>query len=782
MDHHPQDPGPKRGATRSRRRPPADPSPDPNPNAGHPQDVGYAEIVFNRPLDTALTYRLPPGLARRVAPGARVRVPLGRANTPTVGYCVGRLDHPPAGLDPSRLKDALELLDDPPLIDGPMLELTRWMASYYACSWGQALDAVVPAGVKKAAGTVPRTILVVPDSVRWASSLPDLPPKQAEVLQLLLRTEGPMTTADICRLARCGTGPIAALRRLGLVHAERRRLDRATSSEPAEPAEPDPTPSPPTWTDEQRHVLARLEPALAGDQFAAFLLHGVTGSGKTEVYLSAIERVVARGREAIVLVPEISLTPQTIRRFRRRFPRVAVLHSHLTDAERHRHWRAIAAGEVEVVVGARSAIFAPTRRLGLIVVDEEHETTFKQETVPRYHARDLAVKRAQLLGIPVILGSATPSLESWLNAERGRYQRLTLERRVGDRPMPEVAVVDLRFEKPDRGQSAGSLSRVLIEAIGQALDQGGQVMLLLNRRGYHTFILCPRCGQVCKCRSCDVALTYHQARQVALCHTCDAETPPPESCPACGSSRLHYGGVGTERLERDVRSAFPDRIVRRMDSDTMRAPGSHERVLEAFRAGKVEILLGTQMIAKGLDFPDVTLVGVVNADTALHLPDFRAAERTFQLLAQVAGRTGRGDRPGRVLIQTYNPEAPAIAYAVRHDYLGFVASELPQRAARGVPPYGRLVRLIARGPDESSVRHFLDELAERLRAGAGRQVEVLGPAPAPVARIRDLYRYHLQLRAAAHGPLKHLLTTTLPACPPPSTVELAIDVDPVSLL
>jgi primosomal protein N' (replication factor Y) len=775
MANIPHDPGPRRGPTPARRARPAALFADDAADA-------YAEVVLNRPLDTILTYRLPPALAASVRPGARVRVPLGKGNTPTVAYCVGRLDHPPDDLDPARVKDVLELLDDPPLIDASMLELTRWMAGYYACSWGQALDAVVPAGVKKAAGTALRSFLVVPDEVRMASRLPDLPAKQGEVFQLLLRATGPMTIADACRLARCGMGPIAALRKLRLVRAERRRVGRDTVTNGPEPTEPVAQGAAPALTDEQRVVLDRLDPALSGDAFAAFLLHGVTGSGKTEVYLSAIERVVARGREAIVLVPEISLTPQTIRRFKRRFPRVAVLHSHLTDAERHRHWRAIAAGEVEVVVGARSAIFAPARRLGLIVIDEEHETTFKQETVPRYHARDIAVKRAQLLGIPVLLGSATPSLESWANAERGRYQRLTLSRRVGDRPMPDVAVVDLRHEKPDRGGASGSLSPALVDAMRRALDDGGQVMLLLNRRGYHTFILCPNCGTVCKCRSCDVALTYHQARRVALCHTCDAETRPPEACPECASTRLHYGGVGTERLERDVKSAFPDRIVRRMDSDTMRSPGSHEKVLEAFRAGQVEILLGTQMIAKGLDFPDVTLVGVVNADTALHLPDFRAAERTFQLVAQVAGRTGRGDRPGRVLVQTYNPDAPAISHAVRHDYLGFVAAELPERASRGVPPYGRLVRLIARGPDERATQSYIDGLADRLRADAGDEVRVLGPAPAPVAKIRDLFRFHLQLRAAAHNPLRHLLAAVLPACPAPHPIELAVDVDPMNLL
>jgi primosomal protein N' (replication factor Y) len=492
----------------------------------------------------------------------------------------------------------------------------------------------------------------------------------------------------------------------------------------------------------------------------------------------AIEEVVARGREAIVLVPEISLTPQTIRRFRQRFKRVAVLHSHLSDVERHRHWQSIAAGEVEVVVGARSAIFAPTRRLGLIVIDEEHESTFKQETVPRYHARDVAVKRAQLEGVPVLMGSATPSLESRRNADLGKYRRLVMPDRVEGRPMPAVDVIDLRHEKG----MAGGLSETLRQAMHQAIADGGQVILLLNRRGYHTFVICPRCGHVLKCRSCDVTMTYHRGRHILICHTCDAERSCPSACPACGAPSLHYGGIGTERLEREVQSAFPGVVARRMDSDTMRRPGSHEEVLAAFKAGDVRILLGTQMIAKGLDFPDVTLVGVVSADTALHLPDFRAAERTFQLVAQVAGRTGRGDRPGRVLVQTYCPNHPAIVHAVRHDYEGFVASELPERQKFGVPPFGRLVRLIARGADETAPFDYLKKVAEDLRQAADPAVRILGPAPAPILRIRNLYRFHLQARAPSARLLQTLVRGMPGRFPPPKGVELAIDVDPISML
>ena len=428
-------------------------------------------------------------------------------------------------------------------------------------------------------------------------------------------------------------------------------------------------------TSEQTATLEAVSSAIEANSFAPFLIHGVTGSGKTEVYLAAIEKVVAQNREAIALVPEISLTPQTIKRFSDRFGKVAVLHSHLSDADRHRYWQSIAAGEVQVVVGVRSAIFAPAKRLGLIVIDEEHESTFKQETAPRYHARDVAVKRAQMEGIPVLLGSATPSLESWRNAQLGRYKLLSMPYRALGRPMPRVDLIDLRHEKT----AIGCLSEPLRRAMLDSLEKGGQVMLLLNRRGFHTFALCPRCGAVVKCHACDVAMTYHKQRHILLCHTCDAERPCPEACPSCRAPKLFYGGIGTERLEREIQSAFPDYPARRMDSDTMRGTGSHERVLAAFETGAIRILLGTQMIAKGLDFPNVTLVGVVSADTALHLPDFRAAEKTFQLVAQVAGRTGRGDKLGRVIVQTYAPEHPAIRLAAHHDFVGFAAEELPMR-------------------------------------------------------------------------------------------------------
>jgi primosomal protein N' (replication factor Y) len=749
---------------------------DASPPAAVAVEGPFAGVVFNRPVDQVFSYGIPPALRVKVVPGQRVKVSFGRGNTPVVGYCVRVDDF--AEVDPKKIKDVIDIVDDPPLVDQTMLDLTRWMAGYYACTWGQALDSVVPAGVKKQAGTRVWTCFIVPDSTleKIAGGSEKLNPKQLEVIDVVAKATVPLTLADVLNRAKCGPGVIETLRKRGLIHTIKRRINAPKLDEDEVEGGRKPAPE---LTVEQKAALEILRPSLRGDSFATFLLHGVTGSGKTEVYLGAIEEVVARGREAIVLVPEISLTPQTIRRFRRRFDRVAVLHSHLSEGERHRHWRSIASGEVQVVIGARSAVFAPTRRLGLIVIDEEHEGSFKQETVPRYHARDVAVKRAQLEKVPVILGSATPALETWRNAQIGRYTRIALDDRVGARPMPDVTLIDMRYEKP----AGVVISSPLKEAITRAIDADGQVILLLNRRGYNTYAVCinPGCRTVLKCRQCDVSLTYHQQRRKLICHFCDNEIDRLAACPYC-RKLLYYGGIGTERLEREVRAAFPDQSIRRMDSDTMRGHGSHEKVLDAFKAGEVRILLGTQMIAKGLDFPNVTLVGVVDADTALHLPDFRAAERTFQIVTQVAGRTGRGERPGQVLVQTFSPDVPAIAFARHHNYLGFVEGELLDRQKLGLPPFGRLVRLIARGEDPLTVKTYLETLQQALMEAKSSLVAITAVVPAPVEKIRNLYRFHLRMRCPSPKPLQDLIREVPPRFPPPNGVELAIDVDPINLL
>ena len=538
--------------------------------------------------------------------------------------------------------------------------------------------------------------------------------------------------------------------------------------------------------------------------YRGFLLNGVTGSGKTEIYLRAIEEVVKRGKEAIVLVPEISLTPQTLERFRGRCGNVAVLHSHLTDAERGGYWRRVAGGHVQVVVGARSAVFAPTRNLGLIVIDEEHENSFKQESTPRYHARDVAVMRARLENIPLIMGSATPSLESWVNAAKGAYTLLSMPVRVEGRPMPAVKLIDLRHEPKPQGKHS-AIGPTLEDAMHKTLRAKGQIILLLNRRGFSTHVHCPACGHVAQCTNCDLALTFHRTKSALVCHYCGWETAPFQKCPGCQQQAIRYQGLGTEKLHAEIEEKFPGHVCQRMDSDTMAKPGSHQRVLDAFRDGLVHILVGTQMIAKGLDFPNVTLVGVVNADVGLHLPDFRSAERTFQLLAQVAGRAGRGDKGGLVMVQTFTPEHPCITLAANHDFVTFAGQELAHRKEHRYPPFERMARLIVRSEKEDAAEAFANTLAgafqsamtretvaNRDREGAGgpnapplakhSPIRLLGPAECPVFRLNNFYRFHFQIQSADSGVLHDVLRTVLAVARPPSGVEFQVDIDPYSML
>jgi primosomal protein N' (replication factor Y) len=740
----------------------------------------FADVVFDRPLDHAFTYAVGAALRDRIAVGKRVRVPFGRGDKATVGYCVRVSEEAP----PRPVKEITEVLDQDALLDDNLLRLTRWMADYYMCGWGQVLNAVIPAGARDRAGTRSRVFLEAVPEAELPADLPALSAKQAEVLEKFRAVGRPVEVRHLARLAECGSGPVAALVAKGRARRAVRVIDQFADSTTAEEASDQPV----VLNEDQQRAWSALEPALHGGGFHAFLLHGVTGSGKTEIYLRAIQEVLAQGKEALVLVPEISLTPQTIQRFRGRCGEVAVQHSHLADAERGGHWRRVAGGQVQVAVGARSAVFAPARKLGLIVIDEEHETTFKQESTPRYHARDVAVMRARLENIPIIMGSATPSLESFHNAQKGQYTLLTLPQRVLDRPLPPVVLIDRRHAKPQKGRFP-ALSDELEHAMRQALKEGGQVMLLLNRRGFSTHIHCPSCGHVESCRFCDLALTYHKQRDVLLCHYCGYEQEPLRSCPQCGQSAVRYQGLGTEKLQTEIEERFPGLVVRRMDSDSMRKPGSHARTLAAFRDGQIHILLGTQMIAKGLDFPNVTLVGVINADVGLHVPDFRSAERTFQLLSQVAGRTGRGPRGGQVLVQTLTPEHPCIAFAATHDYAGFVAAELTHRRNHNYPPYQRLARVIVRSHDEKAAAAFADLMAgafdqamKDLSAQQPLPVRLLGPAEAPVFRLKGYYRYHFQMQSASAGTLHQLLRAVLPTLRPPSGVEFTLDIDPFQML
>ncbi|MEZ6068382.1 MAG: primosomal protein N' [Planctomycetaceae bacterium] len=746
----------------------------------------FAQVVFNRPLEDTYTYIVPDGLRERLRPGMRVKVPFGRGNSLETGYCVGLTREPPTS---RRLKEVAELLDREPLLSEAMLDLTRWMGERYLCGWGQVLETVVPAGVKAQAGT--RQIVCFVPSANLAERVAalKLPKKQQRVVDVLLAAGRPLTGPELAEAADCSPAPIQTLREKGLILGMegRSELDVATTGPVDVEADL-------VLNAEQQKAFDRVLRCIESGRHETMLLHGVTGSGKTEVYIRAIREVVSYGRQAIVLVPEISLTPQTIRRFRRRFPSVAVLHSHLSDVERHRQWKRIEHGEVQVIVGARSAIFAPAPHLGLIVIDEEHETTFKQQTTPRYHAREVARERCRREGVPLILGSATPTLESLQRARDKHDLFLTLPKRVEARPLPPVSLVDTRNDPHvSKGHSIG---RALRNAIDLAIRDAGQVILFLNLRGYSPVLWCLTCQAGVQCPDCDITLTWHRDRQKMLCHSCLYEAPPPTACPKCGHPGLRYIGSGTQRLEAEVRTKFPNARVLRMDSDSMRKPGSHDEALEAFRQGQVDILLGTQMIAKGLDFPQVTLVGVIDADTLLHQPDLRAAERTFQLIAQVAGRTGRGERQGRVLVQTMNPDQPVIQFASRHDYFGFAKMELESRQRHHQPPFAALARVVMRGINETQVQEAIKGVAATLRAAiaaepepaAGsssgsswRPVKILGPAPAPVLRLRKQFRYHMLLTAETPEQLATLWRRVKSDIVVPDDIEMTIDVDPVDM-
>lgn len=750
-------------------------NPDPLPwELADQDDLVCAQLVFNRPVDTAFDYLVPDHLRGQLQPGQRVKAPFGRGDHLSVGYCVG-LARPTRM---QKLKAIHSLVDAHPLLSAHMLALTRWIADRYLCAWGQVLETVVPAGVKNRAGTREVLMLRINPQQEAAQNGIKLPPKQADVMRVLAAAGKPLPLELVARQAGCGTAPITALRRKRFIEA---------IAERTAPGEPDATPQATEknliLNPDQQRALDHILGSLRSQTFRTFLLHGVTGSGKTEVYIRAIQEVVGYGRQAIVLVPEISLTPQTIRRFRSRFSSVAVLHSHLSDAERHRHWQQIASGSVQVVVGARSAVFAPTPQLGLIVIDEEHETSFKQDSTPRYHAREVARRRAELEGVPLILGSATPTLESWSRAQAGTDDLLTLPKRVEGLPMPPVVIVDVR-QDPLRKRGA-AIGRALQTAMNNALEAGGQVILFLNLRGYSPVLWCRACGEAVKCPHCDVSLTLHKERKCVVCHSCEHEADPPAKCPTCGDAGIQYLGVGTQRLEHEVRTRFARYSCVRMDSDSMRKPGSHDKALEAFRHGEVRILLGTQMISKGLDFPNVTLVGVIDADTVLHQPDFRSTERTFQLIAQVAGRTGRSRKGGRVLVQTSCPAEPAILKASQHDYAGFATAELEHRRQMRAPPFEYLTRVIIRGTDEQAVLAEARRMADLVRGAIAAQslaVRILGPAPAPVARLKGSYRFHFQLSAASLEDVQQVWHAAMSdGFKMPANVEFAIDVDPINL-
>lgn len=735
------------------------------------------EVAVPLPLDGSFHYRVPASLAHQVRPGVRVFVPFGRRKISA--YVLGE-GQPPAG---QQLKPILEVLDDEPLWTEGELGFFRWIADYYLHPLGEVLKTALPAGInlQTRKGTDAETITggrsVLRQRIFSITGQEQLKPLRGKAVEILafLKEAGEASTAELkARFGECSPN-LKRLTELGLVRLEQREVYRNPFS--GEQVQRD---QPKALTSHQQAALQTVLDATDGGGFAPFLLHGVTGSGKTEVYLQAIAHCRNRGKSALVLVPEISLTPQLVRRFRARFgDGIAVLHSALSDGERYDEWRRIRRGEAPIVIGARSAIFAPLERIGIIVVDEEHEASFKQSDGLRYNARDLALVRGRDEGAVVLLGSATPLVTTIQAAREGRLRLLELPERVAGRPLPEVRPITTRLtaEEP--------LSAPLLAELSQNLERGEQSLLFLNRRGFATLLSCPACGETLSCPNCSVSLTYHRGRAESRCHYCDYRVPAPGTCPSCGEPELKELGAGTERIEAELRAHFPEARIARMDSDTTAGKNGHNRILSKVARGEVDILVGTQMIAKGHDFPGVTLVGVLQAEGSLYLPDFRAAERTFQVLSQVIGRAGRGELPGRVVVQTATPEQYAVARALAHDFAGFCDEELEFRQELGYPPFGFMAAIQFSGTADGSARTYAAQSAQlltHLKARLNLRVEILGPAPAPLHRLRGRFRYQILLKAAQRAELRRLLTAYRRERTPNATVRDTLDIDPVDLL
>lgn len=722
-------------------------------------DCLFTEIIVDitaRGVDRVFHYAVPDVFRDIITVGSRVLVPFGSRRL--AGYVAG-FGCPPGEI---KVREISDILDAEPVFTMELLEIARWMADNYLCSTAEALGRIISPrlGIKAA-----RKVKLLRPSLS-STGMEDVlrkmarSPKQAAALRMAMESPG-LTRRELAAAAQVTPKTVDALVEKGLLEAEVKSTSgfhdlKLTGKDRSKALR---------LNKEQEMALIEITGALKKGRFSAFLLHGVTGSGKTEVYLQAIAEVLAAGRQAAALVPEISLTPQMIELFYKRFgPQVAVLHSGLAGRERYDEWRRVKEGIAPVVLGTRSAVFAPMPMPGLFILDEEHEPSYKQDDHLRYHAREVALKRAQLSGAVVVLGSATPSLESWFRSGRGGpYKLLQLPHRIDSRPLPRVKVVDLRQELKEGNRGIFSCS--LISAICDRLQRGEQTILFLNRRGYATFVVCRECGHVLKCGRCDISLTYHLDGTLR-CHYCNYTANLPQCCPSCGSRYIRHFGVGTQKVEDEAKKLFPGARILRMDSDTTVGRGSHEKILNIFRQGQADILIGTQMIAKGLDLPNVTLVGVVNADTTLFMPDFRAAERTFQLLTQVAGRTGRGELPGEVLVQTSSPDHYSITTAARHDSEGFYHFELPLRNSLGYPPFSYLARILFTHEDETEINKgtaLAKEILDKKLSGHDNQIEVLGPAPAPLSRIKGRYRWQIVIKGPRRSELRDIIRECLDA-------------------
>ncbi len=829
----------------------AEPSQSPRPQ--------YAEVAVPLHVTQTFTYRLPLALREDARLGSRLLVPFGRKRL--TGYIVALLDalDPAADLSEAEVKDAEELLDAEPLLTPEVLEITRWVADYYAAPWGEVLKAALPAGLNatveqilsittegrdelarlpihrsatararalrliaeheemplrilarhvgesrssavardlERAGWIKlthraRSVLAKAKRRKAVRLLPAeehaavesaraLSKAQQRIIETLIDEGGEMAFADLLEAADASASTIQTLEKRRVVEVFVRNVRRDPLASAALPEIEDIK-----LTEAQAAALREIEKPLAEGRYSAFLLHGVTGSGKTEIYIRAMRAALQQGRTAMMLVPEIALTPVFSRRLRAHFgDRVAIFHSSLTTGERFDEWSRLKRGEARVVIGTRSAVFAPVSDLGLVVIDEEHETSYRQQESPYYNGRDVAVVRANKEGAVVVLGSATPSLESFHNARGGKYSYLQLAQRIANRAMARAEIIDMRqvFARQGRPEV---FSEELLAAIEETHARGEQSIILLNRRGYSSFVLCRSCGESIHCPNCDVTLTYHRSEMSIICHYCNHRRPAPSRCPSCQGKYIYYVGEGTEQLEEMLRKRFPTLRIARLDRDTTSRRKLFERAILEFGAGELDMLVGTQMLAKGHDFPNVTLVGVVSVDAGLALPDFRSAERTFQLITQVAGRAGRGDRAGRVLIQTYHPNHYALKHACAQDYAGFYDEEIRYRRNLNYPPFVALASLLVHGEDLTRAQATAAELKRALEeANTDRACRILGPAPAPLARLRGEHRIHLLIKSRSRPRLREVIDMAFADAQERGSDlrSVNLEIDPVNLM
>ncbi|EAE6381797.1 primosomal protein N' [Listeria monocytogenes] len=773
--------------------------------------INIAKVIVDVPamqVDRPFDYYIPEDLEELIRPGMRVSVPFGNRKIQGFVIALGETEENP------KLKGIDGVMDLAPVLNEELMELGDWLAEDTLSFRVSAYQAMLPAALRakyekyflrldeeneeleqlfegyetldwkvaeargllkqigkwvregsvevvyqvknKITSKKVRVVNCLKSPHQLAEIIEDMPKNakaQSRVLAFFQVFEGnEITAAELKKQAETTDATIKKLVDLGLLSIQ----EKIVSRDPYENHQFEKSESLQLLPDQQ----TACEKIIAATDQETFLIHGVTGSGKTEIYLQTIEAKLKEGKEAIVLVPEISLTPQMVERFKSRFgSEVAVLHSALSSGEKYDEWRKIERKEARVVVGARSAVFAPFENLGIIIIDEEHEASYKQEDNPRYHARDVAIWRATTYQCPVVLGSATPSLESFARAKKGVYTLIELPSRVNDRAMPEVSVVDMREEL--RKENRTEFSTELLEKIKDRIAKKEQTVLMLNRRGYSSFVMCRDCGYVVECPNCDISLTYHQSSNQMKCHYCGHEERVPQKCPSCEGEHIRYFGTGTQKVEESLTKLIPEARVIRMDVDTTRTKGAHEKLLKSFRNHEADILLGTQMIAKGLDFPDITLVGVLNADTMLHLPDFRASERTFQLLTQVSGRAGRHERTGEVIVQSYNPEHYSIEFAKKHDFIGFYNHEMQLRKMGSYPPFYYLTMINVSDENEMKAIRTIQEMAQFLRGKLGPDAVILGPVPSTITRIKNKYRYQCIIKYKIEPNLKKELKTLI---------------------